>query len=280
MVHDRIDTSVIVSVYNDIRWLELILAGLGRQQADDFEVVVADDGSTEALAEAVERARQRYAFPIRHVWHADRGWRKNAILNRAAANARGEYLIFIDGDCVPHPRFIAEHRLLRAPGQIAAGRRAQLPPGVSEALTPEGIGRGMFHRFLFWRTLWNDLFFSPRCGAEYFVRITPKWLRRAMKERTHGVLGCNMGIYKADLLRVNGFDERFEMPYIGEDTDLEARLRRVGIRVRVYNHIATLYHKWHRSQPRELTVNRLIFEENNRLEIGFTPYGIDKSHSR
>ena len=83
-------------------------------------------------------------------------------------------------------------------------------------------------------------------------------------------------MYKSDLLKVNGFDERFLAPATGEDTDLEARLARIGIPVYRHSFICRVYHRKHKRVERNPNPNIPIFEENNRLQIGYTPYGINK----
>src|SRR5919199_4453690 len=113
--------SVIVSTYNQPRWLEKALWGYEVQRFDRFEVVVADDGSGPHTAAAIGRARERSRHPIVHVWHEDRGFRKTEILNRAILAATGDYLVFSDGDCIPHPDFLATHDRLARPRCFLSG---------------------------------------------------------------------------------------------------------------------------------------------------------------
>ena len=87
-------------------------------------------------------------------------------------------------------------------------------------------------------------------------------------------MGCNFSMYKSDLLKANGFDERYVNPGTGEDTDLEDRLVRLGIRPLVMNHYATVYHKKHRRLDIHNEANRILYEENTRNRVGRTPYGI------
>ena len=101
--------SVILSTYNQPRWLEKALWGYAAQRMRDFEVVVADDGSGPETADVIVRMQGHNGLRLVHVWHEDRGFRKTEILNRAVIAARGDYLIFSDGDCIPHPEFVATH---------------------------------------------------------------------------------------------------------------------------------------------------------------------------
>ena len=106
--------SVIVTTYNREDALEAALRGLARQTDRDFEVIVADDGSKPATAELIEAWKRKLGHPLAHVWHEDRGFRAAEIRNRAILAVRGAYCIFLDGDCLARPDFVASHRHARA----------------------------------------------------------------------------------------------------------------------------------------------------------------------
>lgn len=271
----RMEISIIISVYNDWPWLEMILTALSNQKCDGckFEVVIADDGSGSQMTDRITAAirNEDYPFPIIHVWHEDLKWRKNIILNAAVRASHGSYLLFLDGDCIPHPRWVAEHWNARLPRHVIAGRRVNLPRGISGRLTPRKVASGYLQRSLpslAWHSLRGD-----GSQVENAVRITWKPLRRFI--RIHdGLVGCNFSIFREDLLCVNGFDERFLDPATGEDTDLEERLRRAGIAVATLKHQVTVYHKNHRAQSYDSARNKELLEENNRGGVTYTPYGI------
>src|SRR5712691_7029474 len=123
--------SVIVTTYNREDALEAVLRSLGRQTDQDFEVVVADDGSAAATGQLIESSKAKIGHRLEHVWHEDRGFRAAEIRNRAILAARGAYCIFLDGDCIVRPDFVATHRRLAAPGWFVTGNRNLL----SSALT-------------------------------------------------------------------------------------------------------------------------------------------------
>ena len=108
--------SLIIAVYNRPEVLRLVLTGCARQTFDDFEIVIADDGSGPAVREEIERARTRLGLTITHAWHEDRGWRKNIALNNAIRASRGAQLVFIDGDCLPSRMFLRDHDAEREDG--------------------------------------------------------------------------------------------------------------------------------------------------------------------
>jgi len=112
------DASVIISFYNKIEILKLVLAGFERQSRKGFEIIIADDGSANAVVDELQRIIKASPLQIKHVWHPDNGWRKNIILNRAIASSCSEYIVFTDGDCIPHRHFIKEHLLAKRKNHV------------------------------------------------------------------------------------------------------------------------------------------------------------------
>jgi hypothetical protein len=98
------------------------------------------------------------------------------------------------------------------------------------------------------------------------------WANRKYK----GIVGCNFSLYKEDLLRVNGFDERYVLPSIGEDSDVEYRLALAGITVKPMMHLAVQYHLYHKLLPRP-AVNEELFALVKKEGVAFTPYGVVRS---
>ncbi|MBE6328400.1 MAG: glycosyltransferase [Bacteroidales bacterium] len=267
------DISIIIAVYNNTKWLKMIFNMLQRQTYKAFEVVIADDGSSEESVQTIKQMIKEVSFPVQHVWHEDNGWQKDIILNKAVVASRSEYLVFLDGDCIPDKNFVKDHYDLRQQGIVVGGRRVQLPQKMSDDLTPELVADGYLEK----KSL--SLLFSKERHSENVLRVPLKIrnILRICKPKKGGLLGCNFGMYKSDLLKVNGFDERFLAPATGEDTDLEARLARIGIPVFRHSFICRVYHRKHKRIERNPNPNIPIFEENNRLQIGYTPYGINKN---
>ncbi len=118
--------SVIVTTYNREDALDAVLRSLACQSDRDFEVVVADDGSTAATAAVIDAWTGKIGRRLDHVWHEDRGFRAAEIRNRAILAARGVYCVFLDGDCIARPDFVAAHRRLAEPGCFVTGNRILL----------------------------------------------------------------------------------------------------------------------------------------------------------
>ena len=134
--------SVIFTTYNQPAWLEKVLVGFGRQDRSDFEVLVADDGSRDETRQLVERLAATLPVTVRHLWQPDDGFRKCEALNMAIREARSDYLIFTDGDCIPRADFVSTHLALREPGRFLSGGYHKLPMDTSQAITADDIASG------------------------------------------------------------------------------------------------------------------------------------------
>src|SRR5262249_49077241 len=105
----------------------------------DFELLIADDGSSDETRGTIERLRAETGLAIRHVWHEDRGFRKCTILNRAIVEAASDYLVFSDGDCVPRYDFLATHARHARRGHFLSGGYVKLPMALSHRITSQDI---------------------------------------------------------------------------------------------------------------------------------------------
>ncbi len=235
--------SLIVSVYNKPGNLRLVLAALERQSRKDFEVIIADDGSGPEIRRVVAEAEGRAGFSLTHLWQEDRGWRKNMILNNAIRSAASDYLVFIDGDCLPSQHFLLDHWNEREPGRVLLGRRVETSERWSKALTLERVRSGAFEQFG-WNEL-SDMLRGKSLRVEDGVRIPSAMLRAILLRSARGMLGANFSAWKSDLQAVNGFDELYDGPGCGEDSDLQYRLSLTGVRGKSLRNVAIAYHIWH-----------------------------------
>jgi glycosyltransferase involved in cell wall biosynthesis len=265
--------SVIISTYNEPRWLEKVIWGYAAQSHQDFELLIADDGSTEETAVCIQQLQRAVGLAIQHIWHEHNGFRKCAILNKAIAAAANEYLVFADGDCVPRWDFLATHAALAERGYLLSGGVLRLPMALSECITEQDI---LAHRITdpAW-LLAHGLGNNKRLG----------WLTRG--PRTAALLdamtttratwnGGNASGWKTDLLRVNGYDERLQ--YGGLDRELGERLMNAGIRGKQIRHRAIAVHLDHARpymQQEAWRHNDAIRRETRRSRATWTPYGIE-----
>lgn len=267
------EATVVISFYNRVDYLRLLIAGFEKQSFRDFEVIIADDGSSQEAVSEVNKIIGSTHIPVRHVWHEDKGFRKNRILNKAITAAGSEYLIFVDGDCIPHSEFVSGHLCSRRPGTALTGRRVNLSEKITRRLTAEMVADGYLERnflALFWDGIFGDSY-----DVEKGIYLSDGFLRNLLNKKKRGLLGCNFSLYRDDLLRINGFDERYEAPSIGEDSDVQYRLEMVGTEIKSLNHAAVQYHLYHQLQPRRQE-NLDLFEQVKKDNLPFTPFGIKR----
>src|SRR5437879_324632 len=115
--------TLIISTYEQPASLAKVLQGYSQQTRWPDEIFITDDGSGEETRRLIEDWRRSAQVPVQHLWHRHEGFRKVILLNKAVAAAKGDYLIFTDGDCVPHGSYIADHYKLAERGFWVQGRR-------------------------------------------------------------------------------------------------------------------------------------------------------------
>lgn len=262
--------SVVLSTYNQPEWLRKSLLGYQRQNFADIELLIADDGSDSRTLDVVRAAGAQSAFPIRHLWHPDQGFRKCTILNRAIERARADYLVFSDGDCIPRADFLAMHAGLRRKGRFLSGGYCKLPRSTSELICDSDIAQQFFVR-----PEWLRRSGTRKVDRKLLVQgasaILLDWISTARASWN----GHNASGWKADIERVNGFDER--MAYGGQDREFGERLENAGIRGRRIRHRAICVHLDHpRGYATEASIaaNRAIRAEVRRQRLVWTESGL------
>lgn len=237
--------SVVITTYNRSDALLAVLNGLLQQTDRNFEVIVADDGSRPEHQRAVMESPVARALCAVHVWHPDVGFTASRIRNRGVAASHGEYIVFLDGDCVPEVDFIARHKLLAQSGFFVNGSRILLSPGLTaEVLT--GTERVCGRSAWYWvkqRFLWHA---SKLTGL---LRLPDGAFRIRREFSWNGIRSCNMGAWRSDFERVDGFDESF-VGWGHEDADFVLRLHNSGV-ARKNGFCATeVFHLWHKEAAR------------------------------
>jgi glycosyltransferase involved in cell wall biosynthesis len=236
--------AAIVSTYNSPEYLRRVLAGYREQSVYPDEMIVADDGSTDETADLVQEFARNTPFAVRHIWHEDLGFRLAEIRNRAVSAATADYLVFSDGDCIPHPRFIEDHgRALRV-GCFVTGKRMLVGKSLSLSFAWNGIGGVL-----------RSVIRGELTGAHHLLRMPRLTLAR---RGIGGLRGCNMGMFRSDLLAVNGFNEQIT-GWGREDSELVARLFAYGLTRLETPFSAIVFHLWHPENSRS------SLSENDRL---------------
>ncbi|HEV8481299.1 MAG TPA: glycosyltransferase [Candidatus Eisenbacteria bacterium] len=258
--------SLIIAVYNQPQFLEWILASLENQTLRDFEIVIADDGSGPEIGDLLRRAQSRFAHPVVHAWHEDQGFRKTIIVNQAVAQSTAPYLVFIDGDCILHHRFLERHMKRRRPGQALSGRRVMLDQAITSRLRTDDVRTMRIEKPGFW---WQHVTNDRRNG--FFLPML-YGLRGAFTDR-YTILGCNFSLHREDFLRVNGYDERI----VGrgmEDTNLRMRLLNAGVRFKSISQEAIEYHCFHTNAG--FPHDDAAIHRWGKTSETWTPFGVEK----
>ncbi|MGM0564473.1 MAG: glycosyltransferase [Pseudomonadota bacterium] len=259
--------SVIVTTYNAPDHLALVLEHLNQQTVDtDYEVVVADDGSTPQTRGLIESLSGSLKYPLIHAWQEDRGFRAGAARNRAVERATGDYLVFLDGDCLVFPDFVEKHFALAEPGWMVRGSRVMLGKEFSQRII---AGAESPRR----ESNWWRLRFSGQVNRLGPLLRLP-FMQRRLSTKWYGVKTCNLGVWRCDFELVNGFDER----YIGwghEDADLAVRLLNNGVRRKEGRHFIPVLHFWHARNDRSReSDNKARLDETIHKNIKVTRHGL------
>ena len=262
--------SLVVLTYNWVEALARVLQSVARQRVLPAEVIVADDGSGEDTRRRLGQIGRDFPVPLRHVWQEDLGFRAARCRNRGIAACRSDYLILIDGDMVLHRDFVADHLALAKPGRFLQGGRLKLSERASARVLA-----GAMPVFAPWADADFDAFDATRRLYAFHQPQLARWKAARPGGR---VMSCNMSFWRADLLRVNGFDERME-GYGAEDRELAARLENAGVRKHPLKWAALAAHLEHasRAQPDvdDLSLpNNRLFQQTRTLGLTRCEHGI------
>ena len=266
---------VVISTYNNPKWLEKTLWGYIYQNRKADEIVIADDGSKEETFQLIKKYSK--ILPIKHIWHEDRGFQKSEILNKALKASTSEYLIFTDQDCIPRKDFIQTHEYFAEKGYFLSGGYFKLPMDISLDITQDDVksSRAFSLKWLYSKGLKikfkNTKLFNNRIFATIMNFITPA------KSSWNG---CNASGWREDMITINGYNE--DMHYGGQDREFGERLINMGIKSKQIRYSAIVLHLDHKrpyKTKETLMKNKVIRNNTKKHKIIKTPNGIEKLNS-
>jgi glycosyltransferase involved in cell wall biosynthesis len=263
--------SVVVATYEWPGALDHVLYSLSEQSDDDFEIVVADDGSGEATRAVVEHWQERLGDRLRHSWQPDEGYRRARALNLGALAARGDYILMLDGDGLVRTRCIEVVRRAALPGWFLASKRLNLGEEISRRVLEEGLPVWRWSALRWLVSSPSELVAAPRQSARPGLLLPIRDRRRPWRPRQgefsppYDGYGFFFGVARSDFERVNGFDTRFE-GWGGEDVDLAVRLRRSGLRCGWPGARSTVLHLWHEAKKGREQSNTPLLDETRQSE--------------
>jgi glycosyltransferase involved in cell wall biosynthesis len=268
--------SLIVTTFDRPDALDAVLRSLSRQSDRNFEVVIADDGSGPQTATLIEQWQPKLGARLHHVWREHRGFRAADIRNRAIRASRGDYCVFLDGDCLARPDFVGAHRRLAERGWFVTGNRALLTRSLTEAVLAQRLEP----------ELWGTAGWIAQRFKGGLNRLAPVLrlplgpLRKLRPLAWEGARSCNLAVWRSDLDCVDGFDADFS-GWGKEDSDLLVRLLHAGLRRKDGVHATGVLHLWHPDADRsQLTENErllahVVESSRTRADRGISSLGVD-----
>jgi len=230
---NKIEISLIIPFYKRLDFLSLIFQGINQQSFKEFEVIVAEDNDAPETIEFIKEQQTKSFFPIQHISQLDTGFNKSKAMNKAVAKAKGSFIVFIDGDCIPHKHCLKQYFLNKEDDYVLFGRRVML----SKAITDRLIKKDSIKEINLMNLVLSG---SKRVEDSIYMPF-----RKYKKDAYRGICGCNWGVTKELIEKVNGFDEDYLHATAAEDTDIEWRLRKIGANLRKMKNKSVVYHLHH-----------------------------------
>lgn len=266
------ELSIIISTYNAEAWLEKVLWSYEAQSFNDFEIIIADDGSKQPTFDLLYKMKQLVSYPIIHVWHADNGFQKTTILNKALLKCNADYILMSDGDCIVRQDFVATHMNKRSQGYFLSGGYFKLPMSISNSISKADIlNQDCFNLSWLLKSGLKKSFKNNKLNAS----LSKAKVLNALTPTNASWNGHNASGWKADILKVNGFDQR--MQYGGEDRELGERLFNLGVKSKQIRYSAICLHLDHARgyvNQEAIDKNQKIRATTKQEKLTWTSFGI------
>jgi glycosyltransferase involved in cell wall biosynthesis len=267
-------TSLVITTYNWPEALALCLRSVAGQRVLPYDVVVADDGSRPDTGQLVREFARDFPVPLHHAWQEDAGFRAARVRNLGIAATLGDYVVFVDGDMVLHPDFVADHQALIRPGSYLLGGRLNASQVEAARLLAGGAAQFSVR-----------MPFAPRgSGGElkrkHALRLPLLAAYKASRRKGGVTMSCNLGVWRSDLVRINGFDHDYE-GWGREDDDLALRLRHSGVERRLLRYAGLAIHLWHPTRwpdgvpPNQTLPNDVLLQRTRATRATRCARGLD-----
>jgi glycosyltransferase involved in cell wall biosynthesis len=264
--------SVVISTYNALEWLQKTLWSYEQQLFREFEIIIADDGSSQETADFIKDYQKNSTRPVIHIWHEDDGFQKSTILNKALLACTTDYVVMSDGDCLAREDFLQVHHERRKPGYFLSGGYYKLPMELSQSISRDDILTQRCFELEWLKE--NGLPISSKTqklNSGFFLA----GILEAVTPTNASWNGHNSSGWKKDLIAVNGFDER--MQYGGQDRELGERLINNGIKSKQIRYSAICLHLDHTrgyKNQESIDKNKEIRKVTRKEKRTTTSYGI------
>ena len=263
--------SVIIAVYKDTEALFGILNALDNQSEKDFEIIISEDCESNEMETFLAPYKTRDNFF--HLTQVDDGWRKTLAMNRAINFAHTEYLMFLDGDCIPDPDFVALHIESAEQSKFLTGRRVYLGPLFSKILRKNPNFIKIIQSRLLFLLLLIPLHIDK--VRSYEVGLSSRFMQWLRGKKPVGIIGCNFSCFKKDLVAINGYNEELK-GVGGEDSDLQWRFEGLGMATKSVKFLIPVYHLFHKNTRQGSDENLQMSNENRKINAFVCKNGIKK----
>lgn len=270
-MQDHVTVGIIISTYNNPKWLEKTLWGYMFQVRKADEIIIADDGSTKETRLLIDNFKS--ILPIKHVWHEDNGFQKTRILNKAILASKSEYLIFTDQDCIPQYDFIATHCSYVKYNYFLSGGYFKLPMDISIKIKQKDVKSRDVFSFKWLRE--HGLKLSLKCTKLIRHKTFSQFMNTITPAKASWN-GCNSSAWRNDILTINGFNE--DMQYGGEDREFGERLIQLGIKAKQIRYSAIVLHLDHNrpyKNTEAIKINNAIRKHTQKHKLTKTLRGIN-----
>ncbi len=204
--------------------LDLCLASLYGQTHTEFEILVAEAGGADENDEVVAHHARHLAQRLRHIHAPGTPHNQARALNAAVLSADAEYLVFLGGDCLAQPDFIAEHVARADYGHFVHGETLALDGSITSAVGAGVVGSGqVFDEH--WLHAMSPAWHEAHLRSNALTRVRD-WLRKDTPGQQYW--NCeSSSCFRADLGGVNGFD--MDVDDWRQDRDVANRLQNNGL---------------------------------------------------
>ena len=275
-----IKISVVVTLYKDLEALDAVLEGLKAQTYKNFEVIIAEDDNANETKEYIQKITN---LSVKHISHLDVGRTKTVIQNKAICHTTGDYLVFLDGDTIPYPKYLEGTMYLANPKVVLAGRRFNLNAKDSQVIRKNPQSAVTMQKHFFTSML--SYMFDKESRFEQGISINPAGFIFEnfinLEKRNSSILGCNWSCFKEDFVAINGFDESLGLSCLGDDTDLDWRFKASGCQLVSSKNVANVFHLYHAHSTKafegynpQKDYDRYL--ENQKENIFYTKVGLDQ----
>lgn len=256
--------SLITPTYNWPEALELLLLSILNQSQLPNEVIIADDGSREETKALIELFQKKFPIPLVHIWHEDNKNQKPAIMNKAIAASKYDYIIEIDGDIIMNKFFIEDHLTFAKKGHYLFGSRVNIQENrVFDLFSKKIISFSFFSKGI-----------KKRGRTIRFPLLMH--FAKSVSKRSSKLRGCNMSFWKGDFIKINGFNEAL-VGWGIDDSEMIQRLHNIGIKGKRLKYSGIAYHIYHKEQSKShLEINHEIERQTTEQQLSFIDKGINQ----